>query len=1108
MSEHNTSYLHTVKITDALKNSLVGRYLKNVRIVLLMIAIIAVAGVSAYNALPRRLNPEVKIPIVTVSTVLPGASAENIEQLITVPLEDKLNGMEKLDSITSTTSENVSVIVMQFLSTANADKARDDAQGIVDSVKLPDDAKRPVVKKLDFEGTPVWQFALSTNASNEASLYTYAKDLKKKLTDLPLVDNVAIGGLPENQIQIKIDPVKSATYGVNNGTITNSIKAATGSYPAGTVQTDNGNFSLSIEKNITDIKTLRDMRISVKGNSVRLSDIADIIEAPKIGRGKHYISSQESINPAVTFDVFKVSSSDIDKAGNSAVKLVEEELKTHQEFTLTTITNTAEQIQKDFDDLVKEFRSTLILIFIVLFLFLGLRQAIISSLTVPLTFLSSFLIIQSLGLTLNFLTTFSFLISLGLLIDDTIVAVSAMTMYYRSGKFTPWETGLLVWKDFIVPIWSTTITTLWAFLPLLLSTGIIGEFIKTIPIVVGATLVSSTAIAVLITIPLMIIFLKPYIPTRIVRLLTIVGALMLVGMVTSFVSQIPLKLVVAILTIIILWVLSHIKDYFIRLFKKLGLFLSKKSWYPAFINSINDGVISIEKLSFGYRNLMNTILSNQTYMRTTLSIIGLFFVFCVSLVPLGFVKNEFFPKTDEDTVYINIEYPSGTILSKTEKESLELLEDIRKNTLIKSAVLHVGANFTSSRANSTGAADQNLAYISLSLVEKSKRTQTSIEFANELREKYVQYSKGTVRITEVTGGPPAGADISLTILGDDLGELNNYAQKLKQFLENQKGITSVEISEKQGNGKITFVPDYDQLIKKGVDIQTIAGVMRGFASGITADSIKVDTDDTDIVIIPSSTLQNPSDIAKLTIKTDSGVVPLLSLGKLELTNNPTVIRRSDGKRSITVTAGVAKGFNVGEKNQALLDYGKTIGMRPGYSFKTGGVNDENAKSIQSILQAMILSAMLILTTMVIQFRSFRQAIITLMLIPLATSGVFLIFALTSTPLSFPALIGILALFGIVVTTGIVVIEKINQNRASGLPLKASIVDAAQSRLEPVLLTSICTITGLIPITIADPLWRGLGGAIISGLLFSGAIKLFFVPVVYYMWFKENSASNK
>src|SRR3989338_4966565 len=202
-----------------------------------------------------------------------------------------------------------------------------------------------------------------------------------------------------------------------------------------------------------------------------------------------------------------------------------------------------------------------------------------------------------------------------------------------------------------------------------------------------------------------------------------------------------------------------------------------------------------------------------------------------------------------------------------------------------------------------------------------------------------------------------------------------------------------------------------------------------------------------------------------------------------------------------IFAGVTAGVNIPEKNADLLRYAHSLHLPIGYEWKTGGVNEENQKSVQSILQAMGLAFLLIFVTMVIEFGSFRQAVIAMMMIPISIAGVFYIFALVRVPLSFAALIGVLALFGIVMRHAIVVMEKINENRKSGLSLHDSIADAASSRLEPVLLTSLATIVGLLPITIADPFWRGLGGAIIAGLLFTSALKLFLVPVLYYEFYK-------
>jgi multidrug efflux pump subunit AcrB len=377
--------------------------------------------------------------------------------------------------------------------------------------------------------------------------------------------------------------------------------------------------------------------------------------------------------------------------------------------------------------------------------------------------------------------------------------------------------------------------------------------------------------------------------------------------------------------------------------------------------------------------------------------------------------------------------------------------------------------------------------------------------AQSLRDRYKGYTKGKFLVVELSGGPPAGADVQINLLGDDLRILDSYANQIVAFLSKQKGITNIDKSIKPGTSKIVFVPDKVNMAEVGVTPDTVGLWLRTYATGFTLESVRLGKNEDDIVLRTNEyDEEKVQELSLVQIPTATGgSVPLLSLGKFRLETNPTVITRQNEKRTISVAATVTKGYTIPEKNAELLDYVKRINFQEGYSYETGGVNEENQKSVNSILQAMVLAFMLILITMVIEFGSFRQAFIAITIIPISIAGVFYIFALTRTPLSFAALIGVLALFGIVVTHAIVVIEKINDNRAHGLPLKDAITDAAANRLEPVLLTSLATIAGLLPITIADPFWRGLGGAIIAVLIFSGALKLFFVPVLYYNFFKSD-----
>jgi multidrug efflux pump subunit AcrB len=1114
MVDSAQSYFQRLSFDPKLAQGFVAKYISNIRIVMLLIITLILLGVMSYYSLPKRLNPEVKIPIVTVATFLPGAGPQDVESLVTIPLEDKVRNLKGVDTVTSVSRDNVSFITLQFFSSVDRDKAKDDTKSAVDSVTdLPANAQSPNVTALDFEDQPVWTFSITTE-NDVPALMRFSDELKRKIDDLPKVDRVITSGYDTQEVVVQVDPEKVQQLGINPLTLAQNIKRGVASYPAGTITTDRYSFALTIDPSITKLQDIRDMRVTIQGKTFALGDVATVVEKSKPDQAITFLTNKETTpRRAVTFYVYKTSSTNIDEAAKSVKDTVDQVLnEQHGKFKLTTLVNTSNEITKQFSDLLHEFQSTIILVFICLFLFLGLRQAIIASLTVPLTFFSAFFFMQFFGMSINFLSLFAFLLALGLLVDDTIVVVQAMTTYYKTGKFTPLQTGLLVWRDTIVPIWSTTITTIWSFVPLLISTGIIGEFIKPIPIVVTITMISSTAIAVLITLPLMIVILKPSFPGRVVLLGRIVGLLFAFLALFFFAGGNPLMALVGVVYLAFLFVGYRTVPGMIKNIRKfLG---TKPFWKRAqglFSRYSNHGVISIEPLANAYHRLIIRILSSKSAQRKVLFAIIAYAIISFALLPLGFVKNEFFPKSDEDQVYVSLELPNGTPISQTTQEGLALLEQLRQTPETEFVTAEVGRNSN----QNNGLTDSGQAvFFTLHLKPKEIRAISSLTIAENLRKQFTGYNKGTLLVVEASGGPPVGSDLQIKLLGDDLGKLNDYADQIVEYLKQQPGATNVQKSISSGTSKLTFIPDLNKINDAGLSVDTVGNWMRMYASGFPMDSINFDkstTTKTDIVFRLGQADGTTKGVGQIAIFTPAGqAVPLLSLGKLETQVNPTQITREDGKRTISVSAAVKQGYVTTVENKKMEDFANSIHLPAGYSWKTGGANEENNKSVQSIMQAMVLSAILILITMVVQFQSFRQAIIVLVVIPLAVSSVFLAFALTGTPLSFPALIGVLSLFGIVVTNSMFIVDKINLNQKLGMGLKESIADAGSSRLEPIILTKLCTVLGLLPITLADPLWRGLGGAIISGLLVSSTIMLLFIPVLYYSWFSpsKKASANK
>lgn len=1097
------SYLENLKFDPKLETLPIAKYLTNFRYVLLLIITIISLGVFSFLNLPRRLNPEVKIPQVSSSTILPGAGPQDIEDLITIPQEDAVIGLDNVAKITSTSQENISILSVEFRQGTDPDRARDQVASAIDNVSLPQEAQEPNVQKLDFENQPVWQFIVSSE-TDTASLEQFAQILKDKIEKISTIKNVQVTGLEEQEIQILIKSQTLQSLGVDIQSIFRAVQASTKAIPAGNLNTQSSTFTLTQDPTITSTEDIRQKSININGQIVKLGDIATIVERSRPQDAKTYIAKKDQqIQRSVAFAVFKTESANIQKAVEETKKVTEEQEKLYEnKFKIISVADYAQEIDKQFNELSSSFLTTIFLVIIVLFVFLGLRQALIVAFAIPLSFLVAFIVMGSTGISLNFLSLFSLILALGLLVDDAIVVVTAATSYWRTKKFTPNQTGLLVLRDFFVPIWSTTITAVWAFLPLLIASGIIGEFIKSIPVVVSTTLLASTSIAILITLPLMMVFTKPQFPTRVVILLKVLLCVAIVGIVFFLSKENPLVPINLIATVLILLLVFKFKKEFARdLTKAISHFTDVQKLNLKITKAANEGLIDSQKYANKYQNIINSVLNSKTAANKTLIIVVLFALFSYFLVPTGFVKNEFFPKTDQTSVYVSVELPTGTNLDVSEKEAKRLLEEFKQTNEVDYVTAEISRAISQESFFGATPKSNNILF-TLILPKKEDRKQTSSEISTAIREKYKDYNLGKFSVIELSGGPPAGADVQIKLKGDDLSVLDSNANKISDFLKSKPNVTSVQKSIDSTTSKIVFVPDSQKLARYNLTPDMLGTQLRTFSSGVQIQKdVKITGQKQNIVFRTSSEVESPQNLTSVTIATPQGNIPLVALGDFVLKPNPTQISREDQKRTISVSAGVKISSQIQKENKNVQDFVGSLNLPEGYTWETGGVNEQNQESVNSILKAMLIAAILIASTMIIQFASYRKAAIVMLLIPLAISGVFIMFALTNTPLSFPTLIGILALFGIVVYQSMILLDKIERNIRSGMKLKHAISDAGASRVEPILFGTLTTVAGLVPITISDPLWRGLGGAIISGMLFSGIIMLLFIPVVYYKVFK-------
>ena len=524
-----------------------------------------------------------------------------------------------------------------------------------------------------------------------------------------------------------------------------------------------------------------------------------------------------------------------------------------------------------------------------------------------------------------------------------------------------------------------------------------------------------------------------------------------------------------------------------------------------FAGRLIHGILDFHKVLPIYEKYFRYYILDKKRRRKVLGGVVLLFIFAVSLIPLGFVKSVFFPLSDSDYVFVDIRTPVGTNLSETDTRVRKIEEKLLGYKDVANMSTIIGQPSANSGAFGAGSGPSNLASVSLTLKEKGVREHTSYELADIIRADLADYTNGLeLNISTLSGGPPAGSAFEAHIAGDDLDKLSTIVRDLKPMLSSISGVINVNVSQKDSVPEYTFTLDPMKLVENDLNAVYVGSVLRTAVSGM--ELTKIVQGEKEIKLMATFDSKSIPDLNAiqnmqiLNMRKES--VFLKDVARIELKPAVDVITRIDQKHTIIITAGADSTTNgqaiLAEFEKKLKDYK----MPNGYVVNYGGENEQNAESVSSVLRAMLIALVLIVATLIIQFNSFRKAVIVLVPIPLALIGVFIGMAIFNVPLSFPGLIGILALFGIVVKNAIILVDKINLNIESGIIFEDAVADAGKSRLEAIFITSICTIVGILPITLSNEMWQSLGGAVIFGLTLSSFLTLFIVPAFFLVLVKD------
>lgn len=1120
----DSAYLDKLEFTPDKRKTWLNFFVTNFRVVILLIILISGWGIYSFTQLPRESNPEVKIATAIISAAYPGASPSDIEELVTKKIETDISGVSGIKRITSTSANSFSTVVVEFDADQNVDDSVRKLRDKLPTIKndLPADATDPQVNEISLDDTPIVTFAL-IGPYDGFTLRTYAEKIQDELEKNPGIREVNISGGDQSEFEVAYDPEKLALYNITVEQANSVIAATNRAIPAGNFEGSEFNYPVRSDGRFYDAKTLGEIPIlhTAQGAMVLLKDIAEVQEkAIEKTVYSRFSSNGQVPQNAITLQIVKRTGGSIIDTVDSARNTINEMLKTFPAgISLDDTVNQADRIRKDFEQLTHDFLLTLMLVVGILFFIVGLKEAFVAGIAIPLVFFVTFGVMQVTGTSLNFLSIFALLLSLGLLVDDAIVVVSATKQYMKTGKYTPEEAVLLVLHDFKVVLVSTTLATVWAFLPLLMASGMIGQFIRSIPITVSVTLIASLLIALMINHPLAAVLERIRLTKKFfwTILLFVLGSGLILVTQHTAISYGFAAFSFGIVVWMVSWYFNNgkvtLENNFVLTEKEWGSdelikqkLLSQGDRENATLaGRLIHGVIHFDRVLPIYEKYLRMITSSRKRRITTLLLTLALFIFAISLPITGVVKTEFFPLSDSDVLYISMRGPAGLNLDQTDQITQEVEKRLLSFPEIVNFATIVGSAGSNGRMSGGGSNTSNTSSITIKLTPQESRDIKAYDIAQKIRENLADIQDAKITVSSPSGGPPSGSAFQAQISGENLQTLDKIANDLKPVLDAVAGTINSDISIKDAPAEYTFVLDCAKMELYDLNATIVGSALRGAISGTTVTTVIRDNKNIDVLArfsrdkIPTlETIQNLQ-----ILNTKKLPVFIKDVAVIKLTPSIDSISRIDQKRTVLLTSDADSSTSSTQIVKEFQDkLAKDYSLPEGYAISYGGESEQNTESVLSIIRAMLIAAILIISTLVIQFNSFRKAIIVLVTLPLALIGVFIGMALLGVSLSFPGLIGILALFGIVVKNAIILIDKINLNIEAGIPFNDSIIDAGKSRLEAIFITSIVTIAGIIPVTLSNATWTALGSAVIFGLSISSFFTLFIIPTLYMVFIKD------
>lgn len=1011
---------------------------KNSLFVNLISLFVMVTGVFAMFNLRRDAFPNVSFDQVTVQTVYPGAPAEDVEKLITIPIEKELKAVSGIKEINSSSEESFSLIGL----TINSDetdkkKVVDDIRRAVDRANdLPAEAEDPLVIEMTTKDMPILEISLN-GPLNEEKLRQLAETLEDKILDIEGVASVRRFGWRDREFWVELDPGKINQFHVSINEVMESLKSRNITVPGGQIRTPNMEFNVRTTGEFATTKEIEEVvvRSNDAGNLIRIKDIARVIETFEDETRIAKVDGKR----AVAMVVVKREQADAIDVTDHVKRIVEE-------FKLTLPKGVEIKIANDFSYYIKRRLGVLqsnglqgfILVLLILFLFMEPIPAIATALGIPFALLATFAFMFFTGLTINLVTMLGLIIVLGMLVDDGIVASENIYRYIEMGM-KPREAAVKGAGEVFSPILGSIITTWAAFFPMLFMTDLIGRFIHAIPIVVIAALAASL-----------------------------------------FESFVVLP--------------AHIADWTKHIRKDASGHIATRKDKPWFKRLVA-GYLKILKFSLGHRYII---------------VLGLILAFIGAVLLVTFhMKIIMFTGEGIEEFYIRAEAPKGIPLAKMEELIApveKLIESIPKEDMDTYRTylgsIEEGGGFDPNAKRGT-----HLGQVTVFLTPMQKRKHTPEQIMDGIRSRLAEI-KGFEKLYfyKPKEGPPVGRPISIAVRGENYETLQLISGRMVEFLKQAPGVSDVTTSYEYGKKQLKVVIDEEKARKYFLSIDKIASTVHNAIKGGVATTIKPLKADKEIDVLvrfPEDDRNDPKVFEKIYVSNQTGnLVPLLSVAQVKEVEGAFQINHLDGKRVIMVSGEVDNKLATSLSVNKLLQkkFANVSSEFPGSTVRYLGEFEEQQKTLRNILISFVLVLFFIFVILAQEFKSLLQPFLIMLTIPFGFMGVVYTFFLHGRPLSFFAFLGLVGLAGVVVNDSIVLVDFINRLRREGMALRDSLINAGQTRLRPILMTSTTTIGGLVSVAYGigggDPFLKPMALAIIWGLAFSTTLTLVAIPCIY------------